>query len=201
VKVDADGHDVLGNAFFATITIVASKIGPIAGAVADTLGDVAHFAFSEWQPHTVGVPPASGCTCPTPTNQQTDTKQNNNNSQTSNTAEQGRDAQGKFTSKQPGQSAPGAAAEKEGLDSVGAVKNTEKLNGTVRDGTIPETGQHVEVKSGEVINHTEQLQNMGQAAVDKTGQPLKVVTTNPNARVSGPAQRDPNLKIEPMKKK
>jgi hypothetical protein len=52
--------------------------------------------------------------CPQPESKTQDSKQNNNNSQSSNTAEQGRDAQGKFTSKQPGQSAPGAAAEKEG---------------------------------------------------------------------------------------
>jgi hypothetical protein len=88
------------------------------------------------------------------------------------------------------------------LDSVGATKNnSEILNGTKRDGTIPETGQHVEVKSGEYVAHTEQLQKMGQAAQDATGQRLKVVTTNPNARVSGPAAADPNLQIEPMKKK
>jgi hypothetical protein len=82
----------------------------------------------------------------------------------------------------------------------GAVKNTEKLNGTVRDGTIRETGEHVEVKSGASINDTQQLRSMGQTAVDATGKPLKVVTTNPNVRVSVPAQKNPNLKIEPLKK-
>jgi hypothetical protein len=83
---------------------------------------------------------------------------------------------------------------------VGAVKNTEKLNGTVRDGTIPGTGQHVEVKSGELVNDTKQLRSMGQTAMDTTGQPLKVVTTNPNVKVSGPAQENPNLEIQPAKK-
>jgi hypothetical protein len=91
-------------------------------------------------------------------------------------------------------------AEKKGLDSVGAVKNTEKLNGTIRDGTIPETGQHVEVKSGESINNTGQLKSMGQTAVNKAGMPLKVVTTNPNAKVSGPAKLNENLDIQPLKK-
>jgi len=139
--------------------------------------------------------PPSRCFCPPPPITQ-DNSKNNNNSQSSNTAEQGRDAQGKFTSKQPGQSAPGADAEKKGLDSVGAVKNTEKLNGTVRDGTIPETGQHVEVKSGESVSDTQQLRNMGQAAMDATEKPLKVVTTNPNVTVSKPALKNENLKFE-----
>ncbi|HZI58974.1 MAG TPA: RHS repeat-associated core domain-containing protein [Verrucomicrobiae bacterium] len=143
---------------------------------------------------------AESCTCRTPDNTSNNKSNNNNNSQSSNTAEQGRDAQGKFTSKQPGQSAPGAAAEKEGLDSVGAVKNTEKLNGTVRDGTIPETEQHVEVKSGASVSNTGQLRSMGQTAVDATSKPLKVVTTNPNVKVSGPAQKNPNLEIQPAKK-
>jgi len=58
----------------------------------------------------------------------------------------------------------------------------------------------VEVKSGESISNTQQLRKMGQAAADKTGQPLKVVTTDPNAKASGPAQRNNNLQIEPMKK-
>jgi RHS repeat-associated protein len=199
-KADADGHDALGDIIYTGIAIAASKVGPYVGAASDALGNIAHFATSEWQPHALPLPSPAGCTCAS-TPQQNDNTKNNNNSQSSNTAEQGRDAQGKFTSKQPGQSAPGAAAEKQGLDSVGAVKNTEKLNGTVRDGTIPETGQHVEVKSGESINNTEQLQKMGQAAMDATGQPLKVITTNPNAKVSGPAKLNQNLDIQPLKRK
>jgi RHS repeat-associated protein len=160
---------------------------------------VSHWLNSPMPDHRVGeiphsIPPGGICTCPP--QKQNDKKQNNNNSQSSNTAEQGRDAQGKFTSKQPGESAPGAAAEKKGLDSVGAAKNTEKLNGTVRDGTIPETGQHVEVKSGASVSNTEQLQNMGQAAKAATGQPLKVVTTNPNVKVSKPALKNENLEFD-----
>lgn len=36
--------------------------------------------------------------------------------------------------------------------------------------------------------------------MDAKGKPLKVVTTNPGVKVSGPAQKNPNLKIEPLKK-
>ncbi len=154
------------------------------------------------QPHGAPqLPPPKICGCPIAgLQQQNDSKQNNNSSQSKNN-EQGRDAKGRFTSKQAGQSAPGSGAEKEGLESVGAVKNkNEILNGTKRDGTIPETGQHVEVKSGQSISNTEQLQNMGQAAMDRTGKPLKVVTTNPNSNVSGPAQKNSNLQIEPKEK-
>ncbi len=185
-KVDADGHDVLGDMIYAGIAIAASTVGPYVSAAGD--------AVSKWQPRSLPSAPSGSCICPTPGNQQSDNKQNNNNSNQQNT-EQGRDAQGKFTSKQPGQSAPGAAAEKEGLDSVGAVKNTEKLNGTIRDGTIPETGKHVEVKSGAYVTNTPQLQKMGKAAVDATGGPLKVVTTNPNVKVSKPALENKNLEF------
>jgi hypothetical protein len=113
-----------------------------------------------------------------------------------NAHEQGRDAQGKFVSKKPGEAPPGSTAEKEALESVGATKNTQKLNGTIRDGTVTETGQHVEVKSGASVNDTQQLRDMGQAAVDTTGKPLKVVTTNPNVKVSKPARRNKNLEFE-----
>jgi hypothetical protein len=147
-------------------------------------------------------PPPGACSCSFQNNNQNkESKQNNNNSQSNNSQEQGRDAQGKFLPKKGGETAPGSAAEKEGLDSVGATKNTEKLNGTIRDGTVTETGDHVEIKSGASVNNTEQLQKMGQAAVDATGKPLKVVTTNPNVKVSQPAQQNENLQIEPMKKK
>jgi hypothetical protein len=112
-----------------------------------------------------------------------------------NTSEQGRDAQGKFASKQPGQTAPGADAEKKGLASVGAVKNNTTINGTKRDGTISATGQHVEVKSGKTVSDTGQLKSMGKTAVKTTGQPLVVVVTNPNATVSKNAQANENLKI------
>jgi hypothetical protein len=203
-KADADGHgpDLEGRIMIYTIDTYGPRVLPAIKSVADDIGNAVSNFFDE---AARGFHAAySNCSCnsqPAPGWTEEDSKQNNNSHQQSST-EQGRDAQGKFTSKQPGQSAPGAAAEKKGLDSVGAVKNKgEILNGTKRDGTIPETGQHVEVKSGEVINRTEQLQNMGQAAVDNTGQLLKVVPTNPNARVSGPAKKDPNLQIEPMKKK
>jgi hypothetical protein len=54
----------------------------------------------------------------------------------------------------------------------------------------------VEVKSGESISNTQQLQKMGQAAMDATGKPLKVVTTNPNVKVSEPALENKNLEFE-----
>jgi len=56
------------------------------------------------------------------------------------------------------------------------------------------------VKSGASVINTQQLQNMGQTAVDATGKPLKVVTTNPNVKVSQPAQENKNLQFEPLKK-
>lgn len=81
-------------------------------------------------------------------------------------------------------------------DSVGAVKNKgEILNGTKWDGTIPETGQHVEVKSGESVSNTEQLRNMGQAAVDATGKPLKVVTTNPSENKETSTRENKNVEF------
>jgi putative transposase len=50
------------------------------------------------------------------------------------------------------------------------------------------------------LNNTEQLIETGEAAMKATGKPLKVGTTNPNVKVSGPAQRNPNLDIQPVKK-
>jgi hypothetical protein len=119
------------------------------------------------------------------------------------TAEQPRGEDGKFLPKEGGEANPGAAAEAAGLAAAGAAKNvSEVLNGTKRDGTgdgtgMAEAGQHVEVKSGEVIANTQQLAKMGQAAVDATGRALLVVTTNPNVKVTGPAQNNPNLDIRP----
>jgi hypothetical protein len=43
---------------------------------------------------------------------------------------------------------------------------------------------------------TSQLRNMGQAAMDATEKPLKVVTTNPNVTVSKPALKNENLEFE-----
>jgi len=76
------------------------------------------------------------------------------------------------------------------------------LPGTNRrvDGTVTETGQKIEVKSGESVRNTGQLVATGQAAQAATGQPLLVVTTNPNVKVSAPAQQNPNLQIRPAKK-
>jgi RHS repeat-associated protein len=200
-RIDADGHDgwdmvktVLTVGAIATSAYIRSENHNLR-----TFGRVfVHFMTSGPPPHPpIPGPAANPCLCPAPPGQNNDANKNQNNSQSSNTAEQGRDAQGKFTSKQPGQSAPGAAAEKEALDAAGATKNTKPLsNGRIPDGNTPD-GQYVEVKSGTQINDTKQLRDMGQGAMDETGKPLKVIPTNPNANVSGPAQRNPNLKIEP----
>jgi hypothetical protein len=109
--------------------------------------------------------------------------------------------QGKFTSKQPGQSAPGAAAEREALDAVGATKNTEAIPGSNRipDGTIKNAAgkveQYVEGKSGATISNTAQLRQMAAAAVKATGQRLKLVTTNPNVKISNNVLRNKNIEI------
>jgi RHS repeat-associated protein len=199
-NVDIDGHDA-----WTTFKVLVSLTVAVGNAMSQNLRDgIKNALGGSSLPHAENpglelMNQRQQCSCPSNQNQG-DSKQNNNNSNQQSSTEQGRDAQGKFTSKQPGQSAPGSASEKEGLDSVGAIKNTEKLNGTVRDGTIPETGQHVEVKSGASVSNTQQLRSMSQTAKDTTGQPLKVVTTNPNVKVSGPAQENPNLQIEPLKK-
>jgi len=119
--------------------------------------------------------------------------------QNENTGEQGRDAQGKFLPKQAGESQPGSAKEKEGLAAEGATKNTKPIPGSNRipDGQKPD-GQYVEVKSGGSVNNTRQVQDTGKAAVDATGKPLVVVTTNPNVTVSKPAQQNPNVIIKPL---
>jgi hypothetical protein len=164
--------------------------------VKDMANDVANF-FKEAQR---GFNQACGCNPQPAQNWPEEDNKNNNNSQSSNTAEQGRDAQGKFTSKQPGQSVPGSAAEKKGLDAVGATKNTKPLsNGRIPDGNMPD-GQKVEIKSGGSINNTTQLKEMGQGAMDETGKPLAVVPTNPNATVSKPIVKNPNIEIKPLPK-
>jgi hypothetical protein len=109
-KIDADGHDVLGDIIIAGITITGQ-------AIADTASAVGHFLTSAPPPHMPVAGPflsPTGCGCIPPLGNQNNNNdnKNQNNSQSSNTAEQGRDAQGKFTSKQPGQSQPGATAEK-----------------------------------------------------------------------------------------
>jgi RHS repeat-associated protein len=112
--------------------------------------------------------------------------------------EQARDEKGKFTATTPGDTKPGSESEKKALDAMGATKNTKPETGTIHDGTMPD-GQRVEVKSGGTVSNTEQLRKMGKAAVDATGRPSVVVTTNPNVRVSAPAQNNPNLIIKPLK--
>ena len=124
---------------------------------------------------------------------------NNFTSLFSSGTEQGRDAQGKFLPTTPGQTQPGAAGEKEGLAAEGATKNTQPIPGSTRipDGTKAD-GQYVEVKSGGTVSNTGQLKEMGKAAVAETGKPLVVVTTNPNATVTKPAQQNPDLVHKPL---
>jgi hypothetical protein len=52
------------------------------------------------------------------------------------------------------------------------------------------------MKSGASVNNTQQLQKMGQAAMEATGKPLKLVTTNPNVKVSGKAQANKTLEFD-----
>jgi len=59
----------------------------------------------------------------------------------------------------------------------------------------------VEVKSGGSISNTEQLRETGQAAMDATGKPLKVVTTNPNANVANTVKNNENLELHQLNKK
>jgi hypothetical protein len=96
---------------------------------------------------------------------------------------------------------PPADAEKGALDAEGATKTGTTLPGTNRkvDGTVTETGQKIEVKSGDVVANTGQLQATGDAARAATGQPLLVTTTNPNVHVTAPAAANPNLEIRPVK--
>ena len=100
-----------------------------------------YYSPSQPSPPAGFVPTVPVVRQPAPTPMEEENQNNNNSFKKQQTSqEQGRDAQGKFTSKQSGQSAPGSTAEKKGLDAVGATKNkTEILNGTKRDGTIPET--------------------------------------------------------------
>ena len=46
--------------------------------------------------------------------------------------------------------------------------------------------------------NTDQLVQTGQATKDATEVPLLVVTTNPNVKVTAPAQNNPNLQIRPV---
>jgi RHS repeat-associated protein len=82
----------------------------------------------------------------------------NNLAQTQN-GTQGRDAQGKFVPAQPGQSQPGAGAEKDALAAEGATKTGTTMPGTDRkvDGTVAATGQKIEVKSGGTVANITQI--------------------------------------------
>jgi RHS repeat-associated protein len=202
LRFDADGHD--GWETFKTLVKLSWQMQQL--IFEHDRARIAHYMETHTPPHfgTGGLPrpqypPGTPCWCnPSAGTTSDSNKQDNNNSYRSNTQEQGRDAQGKFVSKKPGEASPGSGAEKKALDAVGATKNTQKLNGTIRDGTVTETGQHVEVKSGASVNDTQQLRSMGQTARDATGKPLKVVTTNPDVKVSKPAQENKNLEFHKL---
>jgi hypothetical protein len=110
--------------------------------------------------------------------------------------EQGRDAQGKFLPKQPGESRPGSGDEAKGLDAAGATKNTKPIPGTTRipDGKTAD-GQYVEVKSGGTVAGTKQVNEMAAGARAATGKPLVVQPTNPNVKVSKPVQQNPDIDL------
>jgi hypothetical protein len=147
------------------------------------------------------------CGCNSRPAPQWEEERDNNNSHRQSSTEQGRDAQGKFTSKQPGQSAPGAAAEREALEAVGATKNTEAIPGSNRipDGKITnaagELVQYVEGKDVARISNTAQLRQMATAAMKVTGKPLKLVTTNPNVKFSSNLLRNKNIEIVQLNQK
>lgn len=99
--------------------------------------------------------------------------------------EQGHDALGHFMPKNPGDAKPGSNAQEIGLASQGAIPNTMPTTAvdprtgnpvtTIHDGTIPGTGQRVEVKSGGNVSATEQLRAMAAGAQAATNMPLVVV--------------------------
>jgi RHS repeat-associated protein len=121
--------------------------------------------------------------------------------------EQGRDAQGKWVSKNPGEAAPGAQAEREALDAVGATKNTEAIPGSNRipDGRIENASgkveQYVEGKSGASVSNTKQLREMARAAMKATGNRLKLVTTNPNVKIAKPVLQNEDIEIVKLNQK
>jgi RHS repeat-associated protein len=99
-RVDADGHDILGDAIIVGIQIAGPAIINTANAALDRLADFAHFALFEYQPHSVpGMPfppPGGGCGCSVPPPQNNNNNKNNNNSsQQSSTSSQS--GQGKST--------------------------------------------------------------------------------------------------------
>jgi hypothetical protein len=64
---------------------------------------------------------------------------------------------------------------------------------------IANGGQYAEIKSGGSVANTAQLREMGSAAMKATGKPLKVITTDPNVKVTQKALQNPNLDIQPLK--
>jgi hypothetical protein len=118
-------------------------------------------------------------------------------------AVQGRDAQGKFLPKNPGETQPGAEAEAKGLQAVGASRSNDRLTYvdpktgektlTIPDGKTKD-GQYVEVKSGKNLSRTDQLAAMGAAAKDATGRPL-IVVVQPGTKLSKPLSQDKNIKV------
>jgi RHS repeat-associated protein len=190
--VDADGHccEITWNDVQTGVAVVGTAVTAAeAGVVALGAAAFGGAAYSVSQ----GNSPYLSNGYPTSFNL------NSTSSNASSASEQGRDAQGKFLPTQAGQSKPGAAGEKEGLASEGATKNTQPIPGSNRipDGTKAD-GQYVEVKSGGTVSNTGQLKEMGKAAVAATGKPLVVVTTNPNANVTKPAQQNPDLVHKPL---
>jgi len=182
-RADVDGHvwpilALAGSGTLLTEESPLAALGPIGwsiiGATAVTAAGVAIYEHY----HQKGAAPAA-----TPS------------------TEQGRDEQGKFLPVKPGQARPGAQTESDALEAEGASKNTKPLPGSIRipDGTVDATGQKVEVKGGKVVGNTEQLREMGAAAVAATGQRLLVVTTNPNVKVTQNAQDNKDLEIRPVK--
>ncbi|HJX84398.1 MAG TPA: RHS repeat-associated core domain-containing protein [Candidatus Angelobacter sp.] len=205
-KVDADGHDCPGCINAATPIILN------ADDIADGLADAAR-AF--WHFMTSGPPyfhgplprPQGNCICPPGNQNNNNGNKNSNNSQSSNAAEQGRDAQGKFLPKNGSEAAPGSAAEREALDAVGATKNTQPIPGSNRipDGTITNAAgkvvQYAEGKSGAAVSNTAQLRQMARAAMKATGKPLKLVTTNPNVKISSKLEGNANIEIVKLNQK
>ena len=83
---------------------------------------------------------------------------------------------------------------------MGATKNTQAIpsSNRVPDGTIGDIakgGQYVEIKSGASVSNTVQLRQMAAAAVKATGQPLKLVTTNPNVKIAKTVLRNEDIQI------
>lgn len=153
--------------------------------------------------------PAPSCTCRRPdtnnNNQGSNEDKNNNNSLRQ--TEQGRDAEGKWISKNPGEAAPGAEAEKKALDAIGATKNTEAIPGSnqIPDGRIQDSAgkviQYAEAKSGASVSNTRQLREMARAAIKATGKRLKLVITNPKVKIAETVTNNKNIELVRLNQK